>query len=125
MNKRLKLYKEFIDNLTQIKGSALVNWVKEKGWPDLPENEKHNQLLKKLSANDKEILSEMIQESRDSGIHDTLAYLSEQINLKDLKLTYDNLDMAVEPYGTPLHWDWTARCQGDDWPENQLEDEYK
>jgi len=125
MNKRLEIYKEFIDNLTKLKRSVLVNWVKEKGWPDLPENKKYNQLLNKLSSEEKETLSEMIQQSRDGGIHDTLVYLSEQINLKDLRLSYDNVDLAIEPYGTPLHWDWLARCEGDDWPENQIEDEYK
>ena len=35
------------------------------------------------------------------------------------------IEFAIEPYGTELFWDWVARCEGDEWPENQLNDEYK
>ena len=125
MNKRLKLYREFIDDLTKIRNGVLHIWVTKTGWPKLPENDKYNNLLDKLNKDEKTILAEMIQQSRDGGIHDTLVYLSEQINLNNLRLSKEDTEFAIEPYGTELFWDWTARCDGSDWPDHQLSDEYK
>jgi len=125
MNERLRLYKEFIDDLSKIRDGVLKMWVTQKGWPKLPENEKYNRLLDKLTKDEKDTLSEMIQQSRDGGIHDTLVYLSEQINNNELKLVKFGTELAVEPYDTELFWDWTARCDGAEWPEHQLNDEYK
>jgi len=67
----------------------------------------------------------MIQQARDGGIHDTLVYLSEQVDLDNLKLIKDDVELAVEPYGTTMYWDWIARSEGDEWPGHQLDDEYK
>ena len=114
MKERLRLYKEFIDDLTKIRIGVLRLWITQKGWPKLPENEKYNKLLDKLKKEEKETLSEMIQQSRDGGIHDTLVYLSEQINNNELKLVKAGTELAFEPYATELFWDWTARCDGAD-----------
>jgi hypothetical protein len=125
MNERLKLYKQFIDDLVKIRPSVLKRWVKEKGWPDLPENKKYNDFLSTMSIDQKDIISDMIQQGRDGGIHDTLVYLSEQINIANMKIFKDNIELAVEPYGTELFWDWIARSQGGEWPEHQVNVKYK
>jgi hypothetical protein len=119
MNYQLEKYKAFIDHLVEIRPSALVRWVKENGWPQLPENQKLNQLLEQLTPEQKEVVAQMVQQGRDDGIHDTLVALS------GVDLIQENIVFAVEPYGTPLHYDWVCRREGDEWPEHQLVEKYK
>ena len=124
MNKRLEIYKNFIDGLVKIRKCMLVNRIMERGWPKLPENDKINNLLSELTSEQKIILSEIVQNARDGGIHDVLAYLNDEINLKGLSITKYGVDIAIEPFGTQLNYDWVCRREGDEWPENQLENEY-
>ena len=67
----------------------------------------------------------MVQRSRDGGIHDTLVYLADEINLGGLRLSRNGMELAIEPYGTEMYFDWLARLAGDDWPEHQLEVQYR
>jgi hypothetical protein len=125
MNKSLELYKNFIDSLVRIRNCVLVRWVKEKGWPKLPENDRINTFLSELTADQKEVLAEMIQEARDGGIHDVLVLLNDEINLTGLRLSKDGVDFAIEPYETEMYYDWVCRREGDEWPESELDDKYK
>jgi len=125
LNPQLAVYKAFIDGLVKHRHGVLGQWITSKGWPDLPENRKINELLARLSTKDKEVLANIARQARDGGIHDTLVFLNEQINLNGLRISAKGVEMAVEPYGTELFWDWTCRCAGDSWPEHQLEDKYK
>lgn len=125
MNKRLEYYKQFIDDLVGLKQSVLKRLVQDTGWPKIKENKKINKFLSRLKQEDKIILCELLQQARDEGIHDTLVYLNDQIKLDDFKLYKGETQLAIEPYGTELFWDWTARSEGAEWPEHQLEDDYK
>ena len=125
MSKRLEYYKQFIDDLVKLKSSVLKQWVLYTGWPKTDENKKINKFLSRLKLEDKAILCELLQQARDEGIHDTLVYLNEQINLNEFKLYKGDTQLAIEPYGTELFWDWTARSEGAEWPEHQLDDDYK
>lgn len=124
MNKRLEIYKNFIDGLVKIRKCALVNWVIERGWPKLPENEKANTLLSELTSEQRVILAKIVQDARDGGIHDVLAYLNDEINLKELRIMKHGEYLAIEPYGTEMNYDWSCRLEGDEWPDYQLDDEY-
>jgi hypothetical protein len=44
----------------------------------------------------------MLQDARDGGIHDVLAYLTDEINLGGLRLVKNGVELAVEPYGTDV-----------------------
>lgn len=125
MKENLKLYHEFIDDLVKINEGVLGTWVMERGWPKLPENDDINKLLKKLSKNEKQAVRKIVEQSRLGGIHDTLVYLSELGNLRGLRISINGVELAEEPYGTELFWDWTARSQGDHWPESQLNSKYR
>lgn len=125
MNARLQVYQNFIDAIAKIRTGVLPQWIKNNGWPDIPENNEINSFLNKLTSEEKEVLISIVNQARDGGIHDTLAHLSEEINLSNLKLSKQDIELATEPYGTPLHWDWISRSEGDSWPNDQLEDEYK
>ncbi len=125
MNIRLHEYKKFIDDLVSRRSCVLARWVTDLGWPKLPENEKFNKLLADLTPEQRETAAEMVQRARDGGIGDTLAYLSEEINLEGLRLSRNGVEFAMEPYGTEMDYDWICRLHGKPWPEHQLEDEYK
>src|SRR5690349_11723165 len=112
MNSQLAVYKSFIDGLVERRTGVRGRWVKGKGWPDLPENRDINGLLSRLTPQEKEVVAKIAQQGRDDGIHDTLVFLNEQINLNGLRIVQNGVEMAIEPYGTELFWDWVARCAG-------------
>jgi hypothetical protein len=115
-------YKEFIEALVGIRPDVCARWVKEKrSWPDLPENKSLNTFLTTLTDARREVLATLLQQARDGRIHDTLAYLSEEINLAGLRIVRNGRELPVEPFGTELYYDWTCRREGDPWP--QPEDE--
>ena len=112
----LEEYRKLVDGLVQRREGVLPRWVREKGWPRLPENEPVNELLARLTPDDKEVLARIVREARDGGIHDTLAYLQEQMDLKNLRLVLDGVELPVSPYDTEIFWDWVARADGAPWP---------
>ena len=125
MNTPLSEYKTLIDGLVGIHSSTLAIWARKKGWPKTPENKEFNQSLSQLTSRQREVLAQMIQLAYDGGIFDTLAYLNDDINLRGLRFSRHNVEFAIEPYGTELYWDWQSRCDGEAWPEHQLDDKYK
>jgi hypothetical protein len=122
---QVALWQSFVDELVSRREGVEGLWIKEKGWPDLPENQEINQLLSRLTPQEKDVLAGIAQQARDGGIHDTLVVLDERMNLNGLRISQDGVEMAVEPYGTELFWDWVARCAGDEWPEDQLDERYR
>ena len=111
-------YKAFIDALAGIRPDVSASWVQEgRAWPDLPENRAKNGFVSKLTKPQRKVLAQMLQHARDGGIHDTLAYLNDEINLKKLRLVRNGREMPVEPFGTELYYDWTCRREGDPWPK--------
>ena len=128
MNKSLEEYQAFIDGLLawpQV--SVGARRAKDGVWNrnQIPEQQKFNQLLEELTPEQREILAEMLQGEHDRGLFDILAYLSEEINLRGLRLARNGVELAVEPYGTEMYYDWTCRRAGDAWPEHQLDEKYK
>ncbi|EFM12495.1 conserved hypothetical protein [Paenibacillus curdlanolyticus YK9] len=115
----LDVYKSFIDDLVDIRPGVLTLWAESKGWPKTEENAKFNSFLSELTQEQRAILAMMIQQSRDGGIHDVLAYLSEETNLNGLKIMKNDVEMSVEPFGTQLYFDWVCRREGDDWPDSR------
>lgn len=116
MSRNIEEYKSFIDALVGIKSSAAAQWVTGKDFPDAPGNEQINQLLSSLTSKQKEILASMLQGAKESGIHDTLVYLNEQMSFGNIVITKNGVNLPVEPFGTELHFDWVARSEGDEWP---------
>nr|WP_252215817.1 MULTISPECIES: DUF6547 family protein [unclassified Clostridium] len=60
MNRRLLLYKKFIDGLIKYRESIEVKWVRSNRYPDTKENKKINILLNSLTYEQKEIIAEML-----------------------------------------------------------------
>ncbi len=116
MSKGLKLYKAFIDGLVEQKNGVDARRILGKGYPQTDENKEINDLLKSLTAEQKEVLAKMVQEARVGGIHDTLAYLNEMMDCDGLTLSQDG---EVYPYDhfESMHYDFICRSEGDEWPE--------
>jgi hypothetical protein len=115
----MEQYKKFVDDMVELRPSVLARWVQKDGWPKLPENENINRFLDQLTSAQKVVLSEMLQQARDSGIHDILVYLNEKMLLEGLRISIDGSELPIEPFGTELHYDWVCRRDGDEWPENE------
>lgn len=113
---RLARYQELVDELVKRREGVLPTWIREKGWPRLPENEEVNRFLSKLTPEEKEIVVKIAREARDGGIHDTLFYMQELMDLKNLRLVMDDLELPVSPHDTGINWDWVARADGAEWP---------
>jgi|SRR5262245_14466989 len=111
-------YKAFIDALVGIRPDVCARWVRERrGWPDLPENKAINAFVAKLTDAQREVLATLLQHARDGGIHDTLAYLTDEINVEGLRIVRNGRELPVEPFGTEMYYDWTCRREGDPWPK--------
>jgi len=81
MTTPLDEYKKFIDDLVHIRPSVLARVIRQQGKLGGSLATQSNSLLSELSPEQKEIVAQLVQHGRDSGIHDTLAYLTDQINL--------------------------------------------
>ena len=89
MSKELELYQAFIDGLVERKDSMTALWVKGDGFPKTEDNKAKNELLATLTPEQKGVLAEMLQDEHIAGIHDTLAYINEMMDLDGLELRQD------------------------------------
>ncbi|QSX38316.1 DUF6547 family protein [Shewanella sedimentimangrovi] len=112
MNKKLEKYKEFIDEVVSLKGAATSKWVARGLYPETKENEYRNEVLSSLSAAQREEIAKIVQEAKESGMHDLLAFLNQECSV-----TYQGTELPYEPFGTELNYDFVARSEGDKWPQ--------
>lgn len=118
MTNELDAYKSFIDEMVELREDVSAQWVREKrSWPDMPENKPINDFVSALDDSGREVLARMLQDSRDGGIHDVLGYLNEGMAMENLRLIIDGNELPCEPLGSEMHYDWSCRKEGDDWPE--------
>ena len=116
MANELDLYKSFIDGLVDRKDGVLKKWILEKGYPDTDANKDINALLSSLSDDQKLVLAKMVTDARIGGIHDTLAYMNEKMDREGLVLSQDGCKFPYDEFDS-MHFDFIARCEGDEWPE--------
>ncbi len=112
----LELYKSFIDGLVSIKDGVLVKWILEKGYPDTAENKDINELLSSLSEDQKKVLAKLATQARIGGIHDTLAYMNEKMDMDGLVLSQDGMQLPYDAFDS-MYYDFISRCEGEEWPE--------
>ena len=113
MSKELELYQAFIDGLVERKDSMAALWVKGDGFPKTEDNKAKNELLATLPPEQKGVLAEMLQDEHIAGIHDTLAYINEMMDLDGLELRQDG-ESIPNDYCESLHYDFISRCDGDE-----------
>lgn len=116
MNNGLENYKNFIDGLVKHKDGVEAIWVLKSGYPNTKENERINMFLKSLSQEQKNIAADLVQDARISGIHDTLAYMDELVDLDGFELRKNGEKLITDQFES-MHFDFICRCEGDDWPK--------
>ena len=112
MDIQTKLYKKFIDDLVSQRDCILAKRVREK-------HRSCPKIIDLLSDEDREAIAKMLQNARDSGIHDILVYLNEQMTLNEMRIVIDGTELPVEPFDTEMFYDWVARRDGDTWPDER------
>ncbi len=117
----LEEYQAFIDGLLGWPShSVIARWVREWGTetpkPYQPPEE-FNQRMAPFTPEQRQVIADMLQQERLAGIHSFLAYLTDKINLEGLRISRQGVELAVEPYGTEMYWDFGQRWDGKPWPD--------
>ncbi len=112
MSTELESYKSFIDDVVEIKKSAMSTWVEKGSFSEVPDNIRRNEILSTLSNEQRTELAKIIQESNESGIHDLLVLLNDNASIE-----YKGVKLPKEPFDTELNFDFVARSEGDSWPK--------
>ena len=111
-------YKTVIDRLVRscLKGQGQIGagramagvWNRAADDPehDMPDQRRMNALLATMSADDREVLAEMLAQAFESGVHETLKVLHEE-EITPFEDGYE---------GTPFH-DFVGRLNGWHWPD--------
>jgi hypothetical protein len=117
MSAPLDNYKSINDALAQL-ACVHSHWVQEhRRWPESPDCAGINDFISTLNDAQRQTLARLLDDAYSAGIHDTLAFLNDQIASHRLRLLVNDLDLPVTPLGTTLHWDYVCRRQGDPWPD--------
>jgi hypothetical protein len=117
------VYKRIIDTLVhETRLSASSSRLVESGrYSNAPAHQRFNDFIQSLTLTQRQILAELLQEERDSAIHDVLAVISWWIDCHDVGFSYRDQDMPVDLSGMGLHGDYVGRRGGWDWPEEDGE----
>ena len=116
MKKQLELYKSFVDGLVERKESITARRVLSEGLPNTADNAQDNQVLSTMSQEQRELVAKLLTQERISGMHDTLSYINELMDLEDLKLIQYGEALDNNNFES-LHYDFMCRLEGDEWPE--------
>jgi hypothetical protein len=120
MDSPLDLYMDFIDDLlTWPRTSVAARHVREwrDGTPKTYElSPEFNELMAQFPSERRHVIANMLQESHESGMFAVLAYLTDEINLRGLRLSRDGNTFPIEPFGSTLYEDWIRRRDGRSWP---------
>ncbi len=113
MSNEIDTYKEFVDEVVSVRDSVTSKWIERGYYPKTNENEYRNKVLSSLSEEQRYEVSKIVQEAKESGIHDVLVFLNQQCSV-----TFHGLELPAEPFGTELNYDFVARSEGEDWPQH-------
>ena len=110
-------YHGLVDALVSRRQCIFAARVREgRSWPASSTLAEFNTLLDGLTQAQRQKIAELLQRARDGGIHDVLVELSERQNLKGLRFIQGDVELAMEPHGTEMYFDWAARIAGEAWP---------
>ena len=118
-NTPVNVYKALIDQLvdeTRLLGSS-AHVAKNGFFSKAPAHSEFNDFIKSLSPQERQLLSQMLQEERDSTIHDVLAALTWWVTAHEVDLVFKGKSMPIDLSGMGLHGDFVGRKDGWEWPE--------
>jgi hypothetical protein len=119
-------YKRFIDELVDCaRDDTIAIRIRSNGHSErtnddrLPLDEKERQrkdFFLSLSPAQKEDIAKLIQETRESAIHDIASFLEGQLSSDGMKISWNGEEIAASPYAS-MHYDYVCRLNGDSWPD--------
>ena len=83
------------------------------------EEVKYNHLATQLSAEQRELMADLIQRERQAVIGDVLDFLA----WKPFGVTWEGVPLPTEPFETEIQHDFIARLEGESWPDERPADE--
>ncbi len=115
MKEGLSDYVRFIDGLVGIRDANTAALVRQGVWhPQRASDDlKVPELLGRLSAQERNVIAEIIQGAADTAIHDVLVFMSNQ----GYQLTRDGVELPHKPFSREAAKDFVARKQGEAWPD--------
>ncbi len=118
-------YEKFIDELVSIAShDVTAALIREQGHSertnddDLPLDEEEaarKSFLLELTPRNREIVAQMIDEARESAIHDVASFLEYGLSCDNMTISWDGGPVTASPYAS-MHYDFIARLNGDKWP---------
>jgi len=120
MDKNIDLYKMFMEGLLEQRIDLYAKKLRNGGsvFPAVGDK-KLRDFCNSLSKENKTILADIIQETRDCAIFDTLEYFDDTIYRRGLKIIQDGVEFPNNFFGGDFHCDWAALCQGDMWGQDR------
>ena len=123
MDEEIRLYKKFMEGLLEKRPDMRAERIKTKNktvWPENTEmHQKYISFFGDLSDENKTVLADLLQDTRDAAIFDTLEYFDDKINLDGLHVTQNGAEFPKDFFGGDFHNDWVALFQGDLWGESR------
>lgn len=117
MSSGLENYKSLIDSLVKMSGScAAMTSIKRGEVKGVEAKSGINDILAKLSDEERDVLANYTLKAYTSGIYDTLEELEWHRVCKDMVITMEGEELPVGKFeGIPC--DYIGRCDGWEWPE--------
>ena len=118
----MSTYHEIIDQLVNEtrKNSTYSRRVAENApFPVESEQSAFNSLLSSLSEEQRELLSEILNQERNSSIHDVLAVFSWWIECLGVGFSANGRPMVVGLSGMGMHGDYAGRANDWAWPGDE------
>ncbi len=114
MKKNIDSYKEFIDEAVSQSQSVTANWIRNGSFPQIESNKKRNKILASMSQDQLDEVASMVEEEKSSGFHDLLALLYDEA-----EIIYKGVTLPKDSFGTEFYFDYMARLEGDEWPNQE------
>src|SRR5690349_15412019 len=111
MSTPLQEYQAFIDSLLEwprvsVKARHVREWGNRHPLSTYQTPEEFDAKMRLFTAEQRQSISDMLQEERDASIHAILNFLNDEIISGCLRLVRNGQELPVEPYGENLYMDW-------------------
>lgn len=115
----LELWKLFVDSFATLHDGVHRKWVAEDGrYPDTADNKEINGVLAEISHTQRQVIAEMLVRARRGGIHDALVVINDRMAVDGGRYSEGEVEMAFQPFGSELYYDYVCRREGDAWPDD-------
>jgi hypothetical protein len=122
------VYKDFIDRIVGLaQSNVTTRRIRQNGHsertneadrPLTPPEAARKALVQSLTPEARQVLEEMLQDQRESALHDLLSMIEEEISAGSLEIISKGTALRESPFGS-YHFDFICRLEGDDWPGSE------